>query len=710
MDQSIRVLHVEDDPDFADLVSTFLHHEDGRITVRTAASPSDALDILTEHPIDCIVSDYDMPGRNGIELLDAVRDDYPELPFILYTGKGSEEIASDAISAGVTDYLQKGSGPSQYAVLANRIVNAVEKHRAQTDLADRERRLHLFFEQSPVGVVRWDDEFNFAQINAAAEDILGYSEAELVGRSWEVIVPEAERGKVGRDIVEHLLDGEGGYHSINQNVRKDGERIVCEWHNWVLTDDTGDVVSIFSQFRDVSDRRERRQELERYQAIVEAVNNTIITIDESNTIRKVNPAVEDTFGYAPDEIVGEELTVLMSDDVADRHRAAFDRYLETGEKTIDWNAVEFPGQHRDGSTIPLGLSFSELTIETERIFVGIIQDVSERQAREQELRRARERFQTIFEASNDAIFLLDIDDETIVDANPQAEALLGYSRDELLSSISISDIHPNDMDQYRDFLTRIHSKDTGGRNEFQCVTKSGEAKTCEISVSSTDFDDDRYLIAIVRDISERKDYERRLEQFASIISHDLRNPLTVAEGRLQLSQEDCDSRHLEAIERAHERMRSLITDLLTVSREGESLATVEWVDLSSLVTDCWANVGTDAASLVVDTDRSVAADESRLRQVFENVFRNAVEHGGPDVTVTVGELPDGIYVEDDGPGIPDADRERVFEAGYSTSADGTGLGLRIVEEVIEAHDWQIRVTEGSEGGTRFEITGIEFAD
>ncbi|MFC7249640.1 response regulator [Halomicroarcula sp. GCM10025324] len=123
----IRILHVDDDPELADLAGTLLEREDDQFRVDTAGSASEGLEHLEQHPVDCVVSDYDMPGRNGIDFLDAVRELDADLPFILFTGKGSEEVASEAISAGVTDYLQKESGTSQYAVLANRIGNAVEQ-------------------------------------------------------------------------------------------------------------------------------------------------------------------------------------------------------------------------------------------------------------------------------------------------------------------------------------------------------------------------------------------------------------------------------------------------------------------------------------------------------------------------------------------------------------------------------------------------------
>jgi signal transduction histidine kinase len=111
---------------------------------------------------------------------------------------------------------------------------------------------------------------------------------------------------------------------------------------------------------------------------------------------------------------------------------------------------------------------------------------------------------------------------------------------------------------------------------------------------------------------------------------------------------------------------------------------------------------------VIDVDARIGADRGRLRQLFENLVRNAVEHGGDGVTVRVGELPEGFAVEDDGPGIDPADREGVFDAGYSTDRHGTGFGLNIVEQIATAHGWNLRLTESETGGARFEVTGVEF--
>jgi signal transduction histidine kinase len=126
-----------------------------------------------------------------------------------------------------------------------------------------------------------------------------------------------------------------------------------------------------------------------------------------------------------------------------------------------------------------------------------------------------------------------------------------------------------------------------------------------------------------------------------------------------------------------------------------------------VVENCWVTVETPAADLVLETSATIRADRSRLQQLLENLIRNAVEHGGEDVTVTVGDLDAGFYVADDGPGIALEDREQIFESGYTTTDGGTGFGLRIVREIADAHDWSVSVTSSDQGGARFEVTGVE---
>jgi signal transduction histidine kinase len=228
----------------------------------------------------------------------------------------------------------------------------------------------------------------------------------------------------------------------------------------------------------------------------------------------------------------------------------------------------------------------------------------------------------------------------------------------------------------------------------------------------------RQSAALQETVLELEDTNQRLERLASVLSHDLRNPIQVAQTRLELLKTAASSsvvdEHVEPIERAVVRMAGLTDELLTFARTDPGQVQRESVDLSEVVADAWTDTGTVAVSNATlvqeDLDVTVAAGRERLLQVFENLFRNAVEHGGADVTVTVGRLSDGFYVADDGPGIPEAEREEVFTMGYSTNTDGTGngLGLNIVEEVVAEHDWSVEVTESEAGGARFEVRDVDF--
>lgn len=198
----------------------------------------------------------------------------------------------------------------------------------------------------------------------------------------------------------------------------------------------------------------------------------------------------------------------------------------------------------------------------------------------------------------------------------------------------------------------------------------------------------------------------RLDEFASIVSHDLRNPLSVAQGRIFLAQTDGDLEHLEAAARSIDRSLELIEDLLLLARAGEKVGKLEPITLASVVHDCEAQVD-GAAVTITDSLPTIRADRSRLSQLLENLIRNAVEHGGRDISITVGSLDAGFYIEDDGRGIPLDDREAVFDPGFSSNIEGTGFGLSIVKQIADAHGWNIRATSGSRGGARFEITGVE---
>ncbi|WP_276250957.1 hybrid sensor histidine kinase/response regulator [Haloarcula rara] len=216
---------------------------------------------------------------------------------------------------------------------------------------------------------------------------------------------------------------------------------------------------------------------------------------------------------------------------------------------------------------------------------------------------------------------------------------------------------------------------------------------------------------VSRDVTERVERERelerqneRLEEFASVVSHDLRNPLNVAASALELLDVEDDNEMVAKIDRSLDRMSDIIEDVLTLAREGRAVHEPEWVAIDSLAEEAWADVATDGATLSVTVTGEIEADPTRARDLFANLFRNAVEHNDGPVTVTVGPRDDGIYVADDGTGIDE--ESDVFEMGHSTADDGTGIGLAIVAQIADAHGWGLDLTESEDGGARFDVTDV----
>jgi signal transduction histidine kinase len=220
--------------------------------------------------------------------------------------------------------------------------------------------------------------------------------------------------------------------------------------------------------------------------------------------------------------------------------------------------------------------------------------------------------------------------------------------------------------------------------------------------------------------ASRRELQRqneRLDQFASTLSHDLRNPLAVARGHVELLRTEIETdaeqpepahlqEHVDAVDDAHDRIDSIISDVLMLTREGEHVEETIEVDLEDIAHEAWTNIDNRAASLHVEDTYIIEADRNRLLRVFENLFRNAIDHVGEDVTVTVGLLEDGFYLQDDGPGIPPDEVDEIFEYGHTTSDDGTGLGLSIVKTIVEAHGWTIAVDTDAPGGARFTVTDV----
>ena len=917
----IRVLHVDDDPDVADLTATYLERDDERITVETASDASEGVERLTAEEFDCVVSDYDMPGRTGIEFLETVRADHPELPFILFTGKGSEAVASEAISAGVTDYLQKETGTNQYTVLANRITNAVEHRRTREQVERGERRLREIVDALQDLLYVVDEDGTYLLVNESLASFHDATVSEIEDATVDEVLGERLAAQFREDLAAVIETDSPKYLPTVEIPTEEGERHVFEPRMFPFDFAATDKDAVLGVSFDVTEREARKRERDRTNALLSTLFDTlpvgVLAEDASREVLAANQQLIDLFGLpeTPEEIVGEDC-VSLAEGVSDLFDEP-DRFVERIDELVaERNPVR--DEHfalDDGRTFTRSHEPIELTDGEGHLWV--YRDVTGQEQREEKLNRlqahtralmnsetrdetariAARAAEEVFDAPLSTVHLLndvgdrlepaavsdsvrDVFDELPVyprAAPDGSRASLVWEVYESGQSLSIDDVAKSDLvaESTPAQSVVLHPMDDHGvfvlsSDEREAVSETDEAlveilantltsaldrvertrqrrqrqRSLErlqdasldlmqardeqaiadlvvtaaedilgfplVSVRSYDpeanglvplalseqvgavlgdrptftpgmdsltleafdagesrvvddfartgkgvdedapirslivfplgefgtltaasaepatFDETDVFLGQILASAANAAFERaeneterrrqraaleekneRLEEFTRVVSHDLRNPLTVLRAGLELAEESGEPEHFERAYRALDRMERMIEDLLTLSKQGETIAEPQAVDLANVATACAESVGAGDGQLSVEADRPVLADPDRLRQLVENLLRNALEHGGPDVSITVGDLSDGFYVADDGPGVPADVRDQVFDSGFSTATENTGFGLAIVDRIAEAHGWSVGVGEREGGGARFEISGVD---
>lgn len=320
--------------------------------------------------------------------------------------------------------------------------------------------------------------------------------------------------------------------------------------------------------------------------------------------------------------------------------------------------------------------------------------------------------------SSAPIGVLTVDaDGWIVFANPAVEAVLGHTPDELVGR-STTELVPERLRSTpgSDLEGFVDGDVAGGTSlevEFPALHRAGHEVPVSLRLRGHGYRDARVVTCVVSDVGDRKRREqslreqnRDLAEFADVLSHDLRNPIVVADNNVEAARERADSEELRRVTAALDRLEQILEDTLVHTRHGASVETTEPVALQEVARSAWDGVPTHDASLVVPDDAwCVRAHRGRLRQLAENLVRNAVEHAGRSVTVRVEVLDDrsGFSVEDDGPGLPASVRTRLESGRGATEGGEDGFGLRIVGRIAAEHGWTMRPTDSASGGARLEF-------
>ncbi|WP_439026964.1 PAS domain-containing protein [Haloarchaeobius sp. DT45] len=750
--------------EWVERVSTTLADQ-GRYDVFLTTTLSETLSTIDER-VHCLVVGTTLDGDEGIDLLDAlaggtVTGESDDCVSVFVAD--DDDVAREALTRGVTEVLSTRTVVDDPDVLVRRLVRHLSPERRPTSDVVGEVATALV------------DATTGAEVLAATCDALVGCQA--CDGSWALLV-DGETGATAGTVTTVPADATDQFTATRErvgvgvsvdgtsveSVSVDGDAVVSlatetdplgvlvlsgERVAPPTLDALGRVVThALVQTRQLADLRATERRLG---AVVDSIPDlvTIKTPDGRHVFVNAAAAVAD--GPGRDGILGKRLEDLVDEDAAAEAWAHDERAMQTGETITSEVTLRVDGR-------PYRYEVTHAALYDE---AGAVEGVINVGADVTEERRNAERLSALYRGNERLLLtesptevaelavelfadVLDYSLTCVYDFDPQRDELVPLAwSDDLVAVAGDPEPIPHDDgvawqafvgDEVRTDVTEITS--SGDRVPWgDFVLPLGRhgvvvVGTTDETLPPQDEALGKVLAATVETMLDRLDrvealrdreaalarQNERLDEFASVVSHDLRNPLSIAKTYLSLAEADEDADYTTEIATALDRMDELVTDVLELARQGRVLGETEPLDLAAVATISWSVVDTAGASLSLADDLgTIDADQVRLQQLFENLFRNSVEHGGPDhrgelateqLTVRVGRLdpPDvGFFVEDDGVGIPPDQREAVFERGVTGSSDGTGFGLAIVALIVDAHGWELDLVSGTDGGARFEI-------
>lgn len=543
----ISVLYVDDERDLLEVTKLFL--ELGRdITVTTMLSAKEALD-QDIGSFDAIVSDYLMPGMDGIRFLKAVRQRYGDIPFILFTGRGREEVVIEAINNGADSYLQKGADPNaQFAELAHRIRQAVKRRHAEQSLQESEKRLSDIINFLPDATFAIDKTGHVIAWNQAIEkltgvqsgDILGKGEYEyalpLYGKRQPVLIDQIfEPGTVIPDRYTNLIQEKDTFIAETTLPRPGDQTITIMVKASPLYNQQGAIVGAIESIRDITELKRAEQELKRsekwFRFLIQNSSDMIRIIGPDGRISYTTPSTKRILGYDPSDLVGMDPFEYLHPDDREPIRRALAEAMQEGHQHTP---TEYRIRHADGHYVSVeALANNLLDVPEINGVVITVRPISDRKRVEEEIAQSRkdvaeseEQYKTLFETAHDAILI--VDRNTFVNCNHSAETLFGCSRDQLINHPLLDfspELQPGGRPSREMAQEKIDAALSGNPQVFEWTHLRCDRTPFDAEVSLN-----RILIrgsysiqGIVRDITDRKRAETALREsenkFATVFQY-----------------------------------------------------------------------------------------------------------------------------------------------------------------------------------------------
>ena len=678
--------------------------------VDTAADADTALATLADYRPDCVLVGVPRPAEAATTVIERVRTQRSTLPVIGVVSAPSQSVVQAVLAAGATDYVDaSGDGPAT-SVLLNRIETAVAADRAQRVAAQREQTLNHCFEDSPLGAVQWDESFRFERLNKRAESMLGYTEAELRGESWERIVAEEDQAHV-RAAVENLLTADGEVHVVNRTVHKDGEVRIYKWHNRAVTDHDGAVQSIFSMFHDVTDSVERKAELEQNETIIEALTDGIYVVDADSRFTFVNDEFVELVGYDRETIIGSTPALLKNADAIERAEEHLGRLLsDDGPETVTF---EIPIQRADGDTILCEDQMAVLPYEGDAFVgsVGTLRDITEQ-------RQQEHRFQALIEETNDIISVVDTDGRFQYQS-PSIERILGHSPADTVGEFAWEYIHPDDSDEVKTAFTSWVTTDQASLEPIEYRARHADGSWRWMEASGRAHTDtpgvEGYLINS-REITARKERQQQLALFDRVLRHNLRNDMNVIRGSADTIQQTGSG----DVTRLAGKIRKMSNKLLAATEKQREITqllreppTRSEIELKPLLAEIQSRLQSThpEATIRIDCESPIQLQVGdKFVYALEELITNAIIHNDgddPSVAVTVEQTAERvrITVADNGPQISEMERDVIqHPENRSPLYHGSGLGLWLVRLIISRSGGTVQFVDTDEDGNTIVVS------
>ena len=722
MSQMIRILVVDDETSLCDVTKEFLEMSKD-LEVDTVCSVDHARTALCKNHYDVIVSDYQMPSEDGIQFLKSLRSSGNPIPYILFTGKGREEVVIEALNSGADFYLQKGvQSSSIYAEMEHHIRVAVEKQRTEDALRENEEKYHSFFTTSRDCVFITTADGRWVDFNDAAVELFGYESREDL---LKTDVPLMYANPSDRDAhARYIREKEFSFEYPVDLKKKDGTIIHTLITSVVRKDPSGNTIGFQGSIRDITERNRTEKALRETQAQLR------VAMDLAKLVHWEYDVATDTFTF-DDQFYAlfgttaerEGGTKMRSSEYAERflppeEAPIVGRETEAALLTRDPNfsrQIEHDIIRRDGERRTIAVVFrvvkdpSGRTIKT----YGANQDITERRRGEEALRESEEKYRLLVESAAEVIVVAQ--DGMLRLVNLATTAMTGLSEQELMSKPFSSFIHPDDRAMVvENYQRRLRGEAVPDRYAFRLLTKDERTRWVDLNAILIDWEGRPASLNFMTDITERKRIEvalheanRKLNLLSSITRHDINNHLTVLKGNLTLLEkkqlDHPSDDHLQKAEAAAERISAMIQ--FTKEYEDIGVHALIWQDVHGVVKKVADQVFHGPIKVVNDVLNGIEIlADPLIVKVFHNLIDNSMRHGGhvTRIKMSAEQVGDALLIvyEDDGVGISVEDREHLFEKGYGKN---TGLGLFFIRDILAITG--ITITDnGKVGqGVRFEM-------